>query len=164
MELLKYLQGRYGHVSFERVCSGSFLPNIYDFLRERGRYPEPDWLQQRLAGAADRTPVIVQAALDQEADICEATLDIFVQTLGTVCGNMAVSLLARGGIYLGGGIPPRILKRLQRPDFLSAIGDKGRFGDFCSGIPVHVIQDPKVALHGAAWFGMQSMEKRRNIE
>ena len=157
MELLKYLQRRYGHVSFERVCSGSFLPGIYDFLHEQGNYPVPHWLRDELAAAADRTPVIVQAALEHKADICEATLDIFIRALGTVSGNVAVTLLATGGIYLGGGIPPRILKRLQRPDFLSAIADKGRFSDFCSSLPVHVIEDPKAALHGAAWFGMEAL-------
>ena len=157
MELLKYLQGRSGHVSFERVCSGGFLPNIYDFLKEQGSYLEPPWLQDELAAALDRTPVIVQSALAHKADICEATLDIFIRALGTVSGNMAVTLLATGGIYLGGGIPPRILERLQRPDFLSAIADKGRFSDFCSSLPVHVIQDPKVALRGAAWFGMEAL-------
>lgn len=162
MELLQFLQRRYGHVSFERVCSGAFLPNVYDFLREQGPYSEPDWLRQALAQAGDRTPLIVQAALDEKADICEATLDIFVQTLGTLCGNMAVSFLATGGIYLGGGIPPRILTRLQQPDFPNAIADKGRFRDFCAGLPVHVIQDPKVALRGAAWFGREALAKRRS--
>jgi len=157
MGLLQYLRRKYGHVSFERVCSGGFLPNIYEFLREQGRYSEPDWLRKELTGAADRTPVIVQAALDHKADICDATLDIFIRALGTVTGNMAVTALATGGIYLGGGIPPRILKRLQRPDFLHAITDKGRFSHFCSGLPVHVIQNPKVALHGAAWFGMEAL-------
>jgi glucokinase len=158
MELLTYLQRRYGHVSFERVCSGGFLPNIYDFLREQGSYLEPAWLKEELERATDRTPIIVRAALEHKADICEATLDIFIRALGTVSGNMAVTLLATGGIYLGGGIPPRILERLQRPDFLSAIADKGRFSDFCSRLPVHVIQDPKVALEGAAWFGMEALK------
>lgn len=159
IELLKFLRRRYGHVSFERVCSGGFLPNIYEFLREQGCDPEPDWLREALARAADRTPVIVQAALDEKAGICEATLDIFVHALATVSGNMAVSLLATGGIYLGGGIPPRILKRLQRPDFARAIADKGRFSDFCAGLPVHVIQDSEAALRGAARFGLEALAK-----
>jgi len=159
MELLKYLQRRYGHVSFERVCSGGFFPSTYDFLREQGCYTEPRWLQEELEGAVDRTPVIVQAALAHRADICEAALDIFVNALATVSSNMAVSLLATGGIYLGGGIPPRILDRLQRPDFLSAIADKGRFGDFCAGLSVHVIRDPEAALRGAAWFGMDVLAR-----
>lgn len=159
MELLKYLQRRYGHVSFERVCSGSQLPNIYDFFKEHKSYLEPEWLREELAQATDRTPIIVQAALEQKADICEATLDMFVHILGTVVGNMAVALLSTGGIYLGGGIPPRILERLQRPDFLSAITDKGRFSSLVAGMPVHVILDPKAALHGAAWFGLETLGK-----
>ena len=73
---------------------------------------------------------------------------------------MAVSFMATGGIYLGGGIPPRILNRLQKPDFLDAMADKGRFGDFCAGLPVHLIQDPKVALLGAAWFGREALAGR----
>jgi glucokinase len=160
IRLLEHLIGRYGHVSFERVCSGSFLPNIYDYLRREGGYAEPDWLRQELEGAQDRTPVIVQAALAHKADLCEATLDVFVNALGTVAGNMALSLLATGGIYLGGGIPPRILERLRRPDFLAAIADKGRFVDFVADIPVHVIRDAKAALHGAAWFAQDSLAGR----
>lgn len=157
MELLKFLQRRYGHVSFERICSGSHLPNIYEFLLDRGSYLEPDWLQHELQHAADRTPIIVQTALEHKADICEATLDIFVHILGTIIGNMAVTLLPTGGIYLGGGIPPRILERLQQPDFLSAIADKGRFSGLCSSMAVHVIRDPKAALHGAAWYGLAAL-------
>ena len=164
MELLKFLQRRYGHVSFERICSGSQLPNIYDFFKDHRSYPEPDWLRDELEKATDRTPVIVQAALDQKADICEATLDVFVHALGTVVGNMAVTLLPTGGIYLGGGIPPRILDRLQQPDFLSAIADKGRFSSLLSGMPVHVILDPKAALHGAAWFGLEALAKTNKAQ
>ena len=158
IELLKYLQRRYDHVSFERICSGSQLPNIYDFFKEQGSYPEPAWLAAALEQASDRTPVIVQAALEQKADICEATLDIFVHTLGTVIGNMIVTLLPKGGVYLGGGIPPRILRRLQQPDFLRAISDKGRFSELSSTMPVHVIMDPKSALHGAARFGLDAIK------
>lgn len=160
IELLEFLAERYGHVSFERVCSGGFLPNVYDFLRRQRRYAEPGWLRDELAATHDRTPVIVASALAGKADICEAALDIFVHALGTLVGNMAVSLLATGGIYLGGGIPPRILQRLQQPDFLNAIADKGRFRDFCAGLPLHVIRDPGVALQGAAWFGAEALAAR----
>lgn len=159
IELLKFLQRRYHHVSFERICSGSELPNIYDFFIENRSYLEPDWLREELSHVADRTPVIVQTALEHKADICEATLDIFVHVFGTVIGNMAISLLPTGGIYLGGGILPRIITRLQQPDFLSAIADKGRFSNLCAKMPVHVIMDPKSALHGAAWFGIEALAK-----
>ncbi len=160
IELLKYLTRRYGHVSFERVCSGSFLPGIYEFLRDEGVHPEPSWLRDELTEAQDPTPVIVATALASKASICEAALDVFVQTLGTLAGNLAVTFLATGGIYLGGGIPPRILGRLQQPDFLGAVADKGRFGDFCADLPVHVIMDPGAALRGAAWFCQEALRKR----
>ena len=155
--LLNYLQGRYGHVSFERVCSGKYLPGIYDFLLDQGRHQQPDWLRAQLADANDRTPIIVNAALQQQADICTATLDLFVRVLGTICGNIALTFLTSGGLYLGGGIPPRILERLKQADFLAAIADKGRFQDYCNQLPVHVILDPKVALHGAAWAGLEAL-------
>lgn len=149
--LLAFLRRRYGHVSFERVCSGKYLPSIFDFLVEQGRHPVPDWLSERLATVDDRTPDIVTTALEQRAEVCVATLDLFVQALGTVSGNIALSYLTSGGLYLGGGIPPRILARLQQPDFLAAIHDKGRFQAWCESVPVSLIMDPSAALHGAAW-------------
>lgn len=156
VELLEFLTRRYGHVSFERVCSGSQLPNIYGYFLENKIFVEPEWLREKLDAAADKTPVIVETALEHKADICDAVLDVFVRALGTITGNMAVTLMPTGGIYLGGGIPPRILKRLSRPDFLSRIADKGRFASLCAGMPVHVILDPKAALHGAAWYGFEN--------
>nr|WP_321401510.1 glucokinase [uncultured Desulfobacter sp.] len=156
VELLEFLIRRYGHVSFERICSGSQLPNIYDYFLENKIFPEPEWLREKLDAAADKTPVIMDAALEHKADICEAALDVFVRVLGSIAGNMAVTLLPTGGIYIGGGIPPRILKRLAQPDFLSRIADKGRFSSLCANMPVHVILDPKAALHGAAWYGVEN--------
>ncbi len=158
LELLDYLEPRFGHVSFERVCSGSGIPNLYDYLSQTGRHEEPDWLADALARASDPTPVIVDAALERKARICVATLDLFVRILGGVCGNLALKVFATGGLYLGGGIPPRILPRLQRGDFLDAICFKGRFRDWVSRIPVHVILDPKAALHGAAWDALEALE------
>ena len=155
VELLNYLEPRFGHVSFERVCSGSGIPNLYDYLRMRGHYDEPDWLLAALAQAPDPTPVIINAALAGQAPICVATLDLFVRILGGVVSNLALQVFATGGLYLGGGIPPRILPRLQRPDFLEAICYKGRFSDWIARIPVHVILDPKAALHGAAWHALE---------
>ena len=153
-ELLTFLERRFGHVSFERVCSGSHLPDIYDFFREKGTLDEPEPLKRELSEANDRTPLIVRAALEQGTEICKATLDLFVRALATVAGNMAVTMLTTGGIYLGGGIPPRILERLNQPAFLDAISDKGRFSELISEIPVHVIRDPNTALHGAARHAM----------
>lgn len=162
MELLRYLSQRYDHVSFERISSGSYLPNIYEFLKDYERRDEPDWLREKLAQASDPTPIIVETALAREADICEETLDIFVQVLGTLIGNMAVTFLPTGGIYLGGGIPPRILDRLKQPDFLNTITDKGRFTELCSSLPVHIILDSAVAIEGAARFGLESLGKEHS--
>ncbi len=157
VKLLSYLEPRFGHVSYERVCSGSAIPNLYDYLRSQRHYEEPDWLREELAAAKDRTPIIMNAAQELKAEICIATLDLFVRILGGVVGNMALRVFATGGLYLGGGIPPRILSRLEKPDFLEAIRAKGRFRGWISRIPVHVILDPKVALHGAAWDGLESI-------
>jgi len=158
VKLLAFLEPRFGHVSFERVCSGSGIQNLYDYVRSEHRYEEPEWLRQELAAAKDRTPIIVDAALELKTEICIATLDLFVRILGGVVGNMALRVFATGGLYLGGGIPPRILSRLEKPDFLEAIRAKGRFRGWISRIPLNVILDPRVALHGAAWDGLESME------
>jgi len=154
IELLQFLKQRYQHVSFERVCSGKHLPNIYEFLRERKAYTEPGWLKEKLEKTADRTPVIVGAALENKASICTATLDLFVATLATAISNMAITILPRGGIYLGGGIPPRILERLEQPDFIEAVAHKGRFFEMTSKIPVRVIMRPGAALSGVARIGL----------
>jgi glucokinase len=111
-ELLNYLWPRFEHVSFERVCSGLGMINLYSFLREEIGLPEPDWLKEMLSKVTDPTPVIVQAALKDEAEICTKTLELFVSILGSEGGNLALKVFATGGIYLGGGIPPRILPYL----------------------------------------------------
>jgi glucokinase len=160
LELWEYLEPRFGHVSFERVCSGSGVPNLYDYLSRSGRYEESEWLRERLAQANDPTPIIVNAALERKSRICIATLDLFVRILGNVVGNMALKVFATGGLYLGGGIPPRILGRLQQPDFLDAVCHKGRFREWVARIPVHVVLDAKAALHGAAWDGLNALDER----
>jgi glucokinase len=157
VELLRYLMGRYDHVSYERVCSGIGLPNIYAFLKDSGYAPEPDWMAAQLAGAADPTPVIVQAALDsaRPCELCTATLGTFVSILGTEAGNVALKVMATGGVYLGGGIPPRILPALHDRRFMQAFQNKGRMAPLLARIPVHVILNPQVALLGAAYHGLE---------
>jgi glucokinase len=150
LALLAYYQPIMGHVSYERVCSGIGIPNLYRFLRETGRYEEPDWLRQRLSDAQDRTPIIVTCARENEAPICRATLDLFLSILGSEAGNLVLQLLATGGVYLGGGIPPRILSELESPIFHHAFTDKGRFRRLLEGVPVSVIINPRAALFGAA--------------
>jgi len=101
--LSRFVTARYGHASIERVCSGSGIQNLYDFLRSDGRYPEPDWLCEILAGVEDRTPLIVDTALSGKAAICVAALDLFLDILAREIGNAALKTFASGGIYLGGG-------------------------------------------------------------
>ena len=150
--LLHYLQGKFGHVSYERVCSGMGIANIYQYLKETGYAEEPPWFAEKLKTRSDPTPLIVEAALDSAlyCELCRATLYTFCAILGAEAGNMALKLLATGGIYLGGGIPPRILPLLRSEKFFFSYRDKGRFEDFLDQVPVYVILNPKAALLGAA--------------
>lgn len=155
LELLNYLYQEYDHVSFERVVSGIGIPSIYRFLKDTGRAEEPDALAVALSQADDPTPVIMSHTRD--FTICQQTLDVFVAILGAKSGNVALSLMSRGGVYLGGGIPPRILPSLPTDDFLGPFCSKGRFSDMMAEIPVHVITNPKTALLGASYaaFSLQ---------
>jgi glucokinase len=156
LALLNYLSHRYTHVSNERVCSGIGIPNIYDFLRDAKYADEPDWLRDALAEAEDRVPVIMGNAMDPEnaTDICRRTLEVFVSILGAEAGDLALILLARGGVFLGGGIPPRILAQLNGSHFHDSFFNKGRFTELMAQIPVHVILNPKTALLGAAYAAL----------
>lgn len=157
LELLRYLHMRYKHVSFERVCSGRGLPNIYAFLKEAGHASEPAWLAKQLAQAPDPTPVIVNNALDptHACEICTQTVELFVSILGAEAGNLALKVLATGGVYLSGGIPPRILPFLSEGRFMQAFLHKGRLSDILIPVPVAVILNPNIALLGAARHGFE---------
>ena len=163
LELLRYLMVRFPHVSYERICSGMGLPNIYDFLKDSGYAEEPQWLAEQLATALDRSPIIVNNALDKEnaCELCIATLNAFVSILAAEAGNLALKVLSNGGVYLGGGIPLRILSYLQEKHivqgnlFMQAFTHKGRFTPLLAQMPVHVILNPKVALLGAAIHGFE---------
>ena len=157
ISLLRYLQARHRHVSYERVCSGIGIPNLYAFFRESGHYPEPAWLREQLAEADDPTPIIVQAAQQERAAIATAALNLFISILAREAGNLALKVLATGGIYLGGGIPPRILPQLEAGDFMTAFVQKGRFADLLKTMPVRVICNSQAALLGAAQDGLSMM-------
>jgi glucokinase len=109
----------------------------------------------------DPAPVIVNAALDKErpCELCIATLRIFVSVLGAEVGNLALKVLATGGVYLGGGIPPRIIPALEDKDFMESFTGKGRFSEFLARVPVHVIMNPKIALIGAAYYGLELLQQ-----
>jgi glucokinase len=156
-ELLLWLFKRYPHVSYERICSGWGLPNIYTFLKEHNYAQEPSWVSEQIAAAPDPTVVIVNTALLAEppSPLCTATMNTFVSILGAEAGNLALKVLATGGVYLGGGIPPRILPLLSQGQFMQAFKRKGRFTELTTRIPVHVILNPKVGLLGAARAGLE---------
>ena len=142
----------YTHISYENVCSGIGIPNIYAYLRHTGFAAEPTWLARELAQAEDCTPLIVGAAQDEEQPVplCVETLRLFIAILGAEAGNLALALLTTGGVYLGGGIPPRILPQLHEGTFMNAFTNKGRFRHLAVDTPVKVILHPEAALLGAA--------------
>ena len=158
IELLEYLHRRLGHVSSERVCSGKGLPNIYAFLRDSGYAKEPEWLRSRLALTQDPTPIIIDAALDENTpcEICAQTLHVFTSILAAEAGNLALKVLATGGVYFGGGIPRRIIRLLKEDRFLQAFRQKGRMSDLLAKLPVHVITNPRAALIGAASYAFHN--------
>jgi glucokinase len=155
-QLLEFLKNRYGHVSYDRICSGRGLPAIYEFCKSSGQFDEPDWLAQQLAAAEDPAPVIVNGALDKtrHSDICTKTMELFISILGSEAGNLALKGLTTGGIYLGGGISPRIRPFLAGELFMKSFTSKGRMSYLLADIPVKVILNPKAALIGAASFGL----------
>jgi len=157
IDLLRYLHEKMEHVSYERICSGHGLPNIYRYLKKSGYAEEPAWLAEQLAATDDPSPVIVSAALNTEklCKLCVTTLSVFVSALGAEAANLALKVLATGGVYLGGGIPPRIIPALETGEFIKSFTNKGRFSALVSRIPVHVILNPKTALIGAAFYGLE---------
>lgn len=150
--LLQYLRHTLaGRVSFERVVSGLGIKNVYAFLRNIEKLDEPQWLKNRLA-TEDPNAVIGQCAEDGSSSICFETMKIFAAAYGAEAGNVALKVLAMGGIYLGGGIAPKILKTLQNGFFTQAFLDKGRLSPLLQSIPVRVILDDTCALLGAAAY------------
>lgn len=156
--LWAFLAERFGHVGYERVCAGSGLPNVYDYVRSLDPAKEDADFAARLRNADDRTPLIVDAALADAANnpLAAATLRILIDVWGAEAGNLALKVVATGGVYLGGGMAPRMLPQLQDGAFLRAFTAKGRFADLLGQVPVHVITI-NAALLGAAIFGLQRL-------
>ena len=152
IDLLRYLKQKYnGRISFERVVSGPGMINVYEFLREVRGMDEPAWLRERLA-AEDPNAVITELALAARSEICEKTMDIFVSAYGAEAGNLALKILPVGGLYVGGGIAPRILEKLKDGAFMKAFADKGRMSQLLINMPVRVILESRAALLGAAAY------------
>ena len=152
IQLLQYLRRTLkGRVSYERVVSGLGLQNVYAFLRDEVRIEEPAWLRQRIE-SEDPNAVIGHCAEDGSSELCAETMRIFASAYGAEAGNVALKVLATGGMYLGGGIAPKVLKTLQQGEFTEAFLDKGRLRPLLEAIPVRVILDDTCALLGAAAF------------
>lgn len=149
LALWQYLHQRFGHVSAERVLSGPGLFIIYRWLKRTGRRAEPTWLAERI-NEGDPSGVISEAALAEKEPLCVKTLNLFVSVLGGAAGNLALTGLTKGGVYLGGGICPKILPKLKEDMFMHPFTNKGRFKGLLQEIPVHVILNDKAALLGAA--------------
>ncbi len=153
MELLRFLLKRHERVSYERVVSGPGLYSLYQFFRERSGSPEPGWLKQQLA-VDDSSVVVSRAAMEGKDNVCVQALDSFVSLYGAEAGNLALKILARGGIYVAGGIAPKILDAITRGAFLKSFMTKGRFSHLLGTIPVIVVLNEKTALLGAAHYAL----------
>jgi len=158
IELLKYLLDKFGRVSVERVVSGQGLGNIYGFLRDTRRAEEPAWLRTEILEVGDLAAVISKNGINGESEICELALNIFVSAYGAAAGNLALKMLATGGVYLGGGIAPKILLKLQSSVFLESFVAKGRMRGLLEKIPLRVVLNDNAALLGAAHYAFYEME------
>jgi glucokinase len=152
IDLLRFLKQKYnGRISYERIISGMGLTNVYEFLREVRGVEEPAWLAERLTHG-DPNAVITELALAAKSEICEKTLDMFVSAYGAESANLALKMLSVGGLYVGGGIAPRILEKLKDGTFMKAFTDKGRLSQLLVNMPVRVILESRAALLGAAAY------------
>jgi glucokinase len=152
IDLLRFLKQKYnGRTSTERVVSGPGLTNCYEFLREVRGVEEPAWLAERIANE-DPNAVITEVAIAAKSEICEKALDMFVSAYGAEAGTLALKILSVGGLYVGGGIAPRILEKLKDGTFMKAFTDKGRLSQLLVNTPVRVILESRTALMGAAAY------------
>ena len=148
--LHEYLALEFGHVSFERVLSGPGLVNVHAFLRRHHKAAEPAWLADELRGR-EPAAAITSAALSGRDEICSQAVDLFSSIYGAEAGNLALKMMATGGVYVGGGIAPKILSRLKGGRFVASFLDKGRMRPLLETMPVRIVVNDRTALLGAAW-------------
>lgn len=155
IELLRWLQRRFGgHVSYERVLSGPGLLNVYRFLREASKAPEPAWLAEELR-AGDPSAAVTRAGIDKRDPVCVETLQLFASVYGSEAGNLALRALALGGVFVGGGIAPKLLSVVQSGEFMASFVDKGRFRGFAERTHVAVALNPRAPLIGSAHYALR---------
>lgn len=153
IELLRHVRSQYLHVSYERILSGSGLHAIYEYVRETKKN-EPTWLAEKIK-AGDPAAEIAEAGLKGQAEIAKQTLDLFASIYGAEAGNLALKAMAINGVYLGGGIAPKLLAKLKDGTFVKAFTNKGRYKRLMSQIPVHVVMNQQAGLLGAASIAAQ---------
>lgn len=153
-ELLRYLSKKFGHVSYERVLSGPGKLDLYYFLRQQHGNKQPGWLSEAMM-RSDPTAVVSEMAVNKKSPLCVEALELFVSIYGAEAGNLALKFLARGGVYIGGGIAPTILPLLKEGAFMESFLDKGRLSALLAQIPVQIILDDRAALFGAGHFAMR---------
>ena len=156
IDLLRHLHRTHSHVSFERVLSGPGLAALYAFERSRSQESEPAWLSAEIAAAGDASPAVTAAALAGKDPVAARALEHFVSIYGGEAGNLALKVLATGGVFVGGGIAPRILPKLLDGTFFGAFCDKGRFAALLAKIPIRVVTNDRCALLGAARAGAEA--------
>lgn len=149
IELLRFLNLRFGHVSYERILSGPGLVNVFEFLRETEGGNESEQLASAMR-TGDPAAAISYAALSGTDPLAEKALDLWITIYGAEASNLALKVLSTGGIFLAGGISPKILPRLQSPVFMQAFLEKGRMRGLVESVPVHVVTNEKAGLLGAA--------------
>lgn len=153
MLLTEFLQKKYGIVSWEKVIAGPAIYDIYLFLREILHREEPDWLVEALKTEKTRPAVISNAAIENKAGICTDTMTLFVRYLARECSNMVLKMKATGGLFLGGGIPPKIAPLLQQKSFYENFMDCDRMQHLLEKVPIRVIKNEKTGLIGAGYYG-----------
>jgi glucokinase len=152
MELLKHLKNSQDHVSYESVCSGLGIPAIYEYLKAHSVQQKILQTSEELEAAEDLTHAIIETAGQKRGTdgIAEEVLKVFASILGAETGNLVLKTMAAGGVYLAGGIPPRIIPYLDSPSFLDSFFDKGIMAEMMPEVPVHIIKNPNAAIMGAA--------------
>ena len=156
-QLLIFLRGEFGRVSYERVVSGPGLRNLYRFFRTRVNYPEPEWLAKAIADG-DPSAAVAQAAQGGKDEAASLALERFVSLYGAEAGNLALKILATGGVYVGGGIAPKVVAELQEGSFMTSFKAKGRYSPLLARMPVCVMLNDRIALSGAAHFALMNRD------
>jgi glucokinase len=152
MELLNYLQKKYGRISCERLLSGPGIKNIYDFLKDSHKADEPQWLKDQIGGAPDAPALISKLAAEGKAPICDQTMSIFVSIYGAETGNVALNFLSTGGIYIGGSVAAKNVSKMKDPIFMQSFLDKGRMTPLLKEMPVTIVLNDDSGIIGAARY------------